>query len=145
AVLLLNNQQLFSRVVESEHIKDIVESMQVTAGPYWKDHFRFDTPSPAREKKVGNALVNNVLVNAVVPMLFAYGTSRQEQRHTQKALRWLEELPPEQNTVVSAFSALSLTAGNAFDSQALLELKTNYCDHKECLRCALGYEILRNG
>lgn len=144
AVLLLTIQHLFSKVVESDHIDDMGECIRVTAGDYWKNHYCFDTLSANREKRVGTVLLNNVLVNAIIPVLFAYGSERQEEKYIQKALRWLEALPPEQNSVVSAFSELRLSAENAFDSQALLELKTNYCDQKGCLRCALGYEILKN-
>ena len=35
-----------------------------------------------------------------------------------------------------------LEVENAGDSQALIQLKKEYCDKKECLRCRIGYEYL---
>ena len=36
-----------------------------------------------------------------------------------------------------------LEVGNAGDSQALIQLKKEYCDRKDCLRCRIGYEYLK--
>ena len=36
-----------------------------------------------------------------------------------------------------------LVVENAGDSQALIQLKKEYCDKKECLRCRIGYEYLK--
>jgi len=35
-----------------------------------------------------------------------------------------------------------LKVENAFDSQALLQLKKQYCDEKKCLRCRIGHKVL---
>ena len=36
-----------------------------------------------------------------------------------------------------------LTVDNAGDSQALIQLKREYCDKRECIRCRIGYEYLK--
>jgi hypothetical protein len=84
----------------------------------------------------------NVLINAFIPLLFAYGTLRQEPRQREKALRWLESLPPEDNSIIRRWRQLGMTARTAADTQALLELKKNYCSGKKCLDCAIGQALL---
>jgi hypothetical protein len=36
-----------------------------------------------------------------------------------------------------------LPVKTAGDSQALIQLKTKYCNKKDCLRCRFGYEYLK--
>lgn len=144
ASLLSKTQHLFSKVLDEERVDEIREVITVTASAYWDTHYRFDAASSSVLKKVGVVLAHNVLVNAVVPVLFAYGVSRGDEAQRVKAIRWLQELPPEENKIVTSFRALYLTAASAFDSQALLQLKAHYCDQRECLRCAIGYQILKN-
>ena len=79
-----------------------------------------------------------LVVNAFIPLLFAYGWLRDVPACREKALRWLEELPPEKNAVLERWRLLGMTPRNAGDSQALLQLKKEYCDTRRCLDCAIG-------
>ena len=36
-----------------------------------------------------------------------------------------------------------LAIEHAGDAQALIQLKNEYCDKRECLRCRIGYEYLK--
>jgi hypothetical protein len=83
------------------------------------------------------------LINAIIPALFYYGKTRQIPEHTAKALRWLEELPAESNHLVAGWEPLGIEPGHAYESQALLQLKTHYCDKKRCLDCAIGGFLLK--
>jgi len=76
-------------------------------------------------------------------MLFAYGSYHNEEKYKQKALRWLEETPAESNFITKGFSQLNIENRNSFDSQALIELKNEYCDQKRCLDCSIGNAILK--
>ena len=55
----------------------------------------------------------------------------------------LDELKVENNAVVRMWQDVGLNAQTASDSQALLQLKKQYCDRKDCLRCRIGYEYLK--
>jgi len=52
-------------------------------------------------------------------------------------------MKPEKNSIISKFSDFGVAAKNALDTQALLELKNNYCAPKRCLECAIGSSILK--
>ena len=81
---------------------------------------------------------DKVVINAFVPLLYTYGWLRQEPEVQEKAVSWLRGMAAEKNTVVARWRQLGIAAENAADSQALLELKKQYCDTRRCLDCAIG-------
>jgi Protein of unknown function (DUF2851) len=94
---------------------------------------------------LGTQTRHSILINAFIPMLYAYGTLRQEPRQRNKALRWLESTPAESNSIIRRWRQSGMTARTAADTQALLELRKNYCSEKKCLDCAIGQTLLRTG
>jgi len=87
-------------------------------------------------------MVDNIIINTVAPVLFAYGSYQGEQKYKDKALQWLEETTAEKNAITKGFQELNIENKNAFDSQALIELKNEYCFKKKCLSCAVGNYLL---
>ena len=88
-------------------------------------------------------MIENIVINTIAPMLFAYGLMKQEQQYKDKALDWLSQLPSEKNVITGQWEAIGIINQHASDSQALLELKKEYCDAKRCLECAVGNAILK--
>ena len=86
---------------------------------------------------------NLLIINTIVPLLYAYGTHRSDEKLIQKAITLLEELPAEDNYILRQWKACGLGVETAADSQALIQLKREYCDRKDCLRCRFAYEYLR--
>lgn len=84
-----------------------------------------------------------LIINTVVPLLFAYGRHISDEDICQRAVRLLEELPAEDNYILRQWKACGLEVGTAADSQALIQLKRQYCDRIDCLRCRFGYEYLK--
>jgi hypothetical protein len=85
---------------------------------------------------------NLIIINTIVPLLYAYGMHRSDDRLIQKAIALLEELPAEDNYILRQWKACGLNVGTAADSQALIQLKKEYCDKKDCLRCRIGYALI---
>ena len=88
-------------------------------------------------------MIDNIVINTVVPVLFAYGQYHGEDSFKDKALRWLESVTAEKNAITKGFDQLGVKSRSAYDSQALIELKNEYCNHKKCLRCAVGNDLLK--
>ena len=86
---------------------------------------------------------NLLIINTIVPLLYAYGTHRSDEKLIQKAIVLLEELPAEDNYILRQWKACGLGVETAADSQALIQLKREYCDRKDCLRCRFAYEFLK--
>ncbi|MDQ3552472.1 MAG: DUF2851 domain-containing protein, partial [Bacteroidota bacterium] len=63
--------------------------------------------------------------------------------HKEKAIKWLENIKGEKNNITTGFKQIGVSSTTAFDSQALLELKNEYCSNKRCLTCAVGNFILK--
>jgi len=87
-------------------------------------------------------MIQNLLINTVIPSLFAYGQYMKDDHFVGKAMRWLDETEPENNNIIRIFQQEGITIKNAGDTQALLELKKNYCDKKRCLECEIGLILL---
>ncbi|MBQ7462790.1 MAG: DUF2851 family protein [Bacteroidaceae bacterium] len=85
-----------------------------------------------------------LIINTVVPLLFAYGRHISDEDICQRAIRLLEELPAEENYILRQWRDCGLKVSTAADSQALIQLKRQYCDRIDCLRCRFGYEYLRS-
>lgn len=143
AALLQKEDRLFSFVKEQEKAGDLKKILEVVANDYWYYHYRFGQPSAFREKRPGDTLKDNVVINSFVPLLYAYGEYHQLPLLREKALQWLVQTPPENNRVLRQFRLLGVYPSSGYDSQALMELKQEYCDPKRCLDCGLGIYLLR--
>jgi hypothetical protein len=142
AMLITGSAHLFSKIKETEAIKDVIKWFDVTANDYWHYHYRFDEASSFKKKNLGAAMIDNIIINTVAPVLFAYGNYHDENNYKEKALKWLEKTAAESNSITKGFQKLGIENKNAFDSQALIELKNEYCGKKRCLDCGVGNAIL---
>jgi hypothetical protein len=144
AMLVHNSLHLFSKIKESNDIKSIKQLLQVTANDYWHYHYVFDETTAFKKKKLGEEMTDNILINTVVPVLFAYGHYHGESIYKDKALQWLEDIKAEKNSITTGFASLHVENKTAFDSQALIQLKNEYCNKKRCLDCSIGNKLIRN-
>lgn len=143
AKLVQNSANLFSQIVEIDDIGLLKQVFQVKLDGYWESHFNFDKPAPAKAKTMGKTTIGLLIINAVVPVLFYYGAYLKAESLKERAIKILEGLPPEGNFIIEGWARLGCEAGDALQSQALLQLKNVYCDKKQCLRCGIGAAILR--
>lgn len=86
--------------------------------------------------------LNLLVINTAIPIIFAYGRKKENESLCERAFDLLEELKAEDNHIVRMWQECGLEVRSAGDSQALIQLKKEYCDKKECLRCRIGYEYL---
>ena len=84
-----------------------------------------------------------LMINTIVPLLYAYGTAHADEDMRQRALSLPEQIPAEDNHILRLWKQCGLTVSTAADSQALIQLKREYCDRKDCLRCRFAYEYLK--
>lgn len=143
AGLLYRSNHLFAFVKETQQLSEIRNWLAVTASAFWDDHYTFQKNAVHRPKKLGHQMIDTLIINTVVPVLFAYGVLHNEEPYKNRALNWLDEMDPEINAVTSCFTELGIVNKSAFDSQALLELKSHYCEAKKCLDCAMGNALLK--
>jgi Protein of unknown function (DUF2851) len=143
AMLVHTSLHLFAKIKESGSLKNIKALLNVTANDYWHYHYVLDEPTVFKKKNLGIQMMENILINTVAPILFAYGQYHKENSYKDKALQWLLEITAEKNAITKGFTALGIDNKNAFDSQALIQLKNEYCSKKRCLDCAVGNALLK--
>ncbi|MCU7551527.1 DUF2851 family protein [Chitinophagaceae bacterium LB-8] len=144
AMLVHTSVHLFSKFLETENMKDVTNSLYVTANDYWHYHYLLDEPASFKKKTIGAGMIENIIINTVAPALFAYGLYHKEEKYKTKAIQWMEQLPAEKNSIIGGFAALKISSKKACDSQALLELKNEYCSNKRCLECSVGNYYLKS-
>lgn len=145
AALINHSGQLFSRILSTEDLNSARENFEVIANDYWHYHYRFGEKTAYREKKLGSVMTDSILINTMTPMLFAYGLYHRDEKCRIRAIKWLESISPENNCITQGFNRLGIAHDSAFDSQALMELKNEYCTKKRCLECGVGNALLRLG
>ena len=107
-------------------------------------HYVFDKESRKSSKTIGASTVNNFIINTIVPFLFLYSIKKNKIDYREKALKLLEQIKPEKNNIINKWIECRIKVDNAFDTQALIELKNEYCSRKRCLECRIGHSLLSN-
>ncbi|MBP7767807.1 MAG: DUF2851 family protein [Prevotella sp.] len=133
-----------SQLLDCTDVKAVGDLLRTTVTPYWETHYGFGAESDKNRKRLSPFSLNLLAINTVVPILFAYGRHLHDERLCDRALDFLQQLKAEDNHIVRQWQDCGLDVENAGDSQALIQLKTAYCDCRDCLRCRIGYEYLRH-
>jgi hypothetical protein len=145
AVMLSVTGGLFSKALEADCICQLKEVFEVAASEYWNNHFIFGKKTGNSVKNTGNQAVCIFLINAVIPVIFVYGKSRDRNNICERALSFLEELPCEENSIIDEWKETGIGAESAFYSQALIQLRNEYCKKRRCLECRLGIKLVTLG
>ncbi len=140
--LFYKHQNLFSKLMAINKIEDFYKLLSVEVNDFWKTHYTFETESKKSVKKLTKSFIDLLLINTVIPLRFVYEQSRGEVKQ-ENIVRLLQQIKPEKNSIITKFSDLKVVSKNAIESQALLELKNNYCTKRLCLHCAIGNSLLR--
>ena len=134
---------LLSQLMEKETIKEVRDLLRGGTSEYWSNHYTFGGSSPTCPKTLSESSLNLIIINTIVPFLYAYGIHRGKEELCSRATNFLEELKPENNYIIRMWCECGLKVAHAGDSQALIQLKKEYCDKKKCLYCRIGYEYLK--
>lgn len=132
-----------SQLVECKDLFSLQSLLSTKVTPYWETHYTFGSISDLNEKNLSPFSMNLLMINTCIPILFAYGRHSAKEALCNRAFDFLEQLKAENNYIIRLWKECGLTVKNAGDSQALIQLKKEYCDKKECLRCRIGYEYLK--
>ena len=142
AMLYHLHRNLFSKIIEAKSIQDIYQIFNISVSDYWKTHYNFDKSSSRKEKSLSKSFIDLVIINTVLPIKFAYSNNHGKD-NLEELIHLILTISPEKNTIIEKFTTFGLKANNAFESQALLQLKNEYCNAKKCLQCGIGLELLK--
>ncbi len=135
---------LFSKILGNiKSFEKLSELFKWQLSGYWHSHFSFDTEARHAADMLSEASIVLIIINAVVPLVYAYASVRGNSDLAEKTLDLLMALPPENNTIIRGWSQFGIKADSALRSQALIHLRKEYCDKRECLSCRWGHQLLR--
>lgn len=143
AMLIFKSRQLFTSILEVTSLQELKKMFDITANDYWHYHFVFDEESTCNPKHLGDSMISNLVINTIIPAVFAYGKFHSDQHLKDRCFNWLMEIDAEKNAITSNFAALGVIPETAFDSQSLIQLKNEYCNQFRCLDCAVGNWMLK--
>lgn len=143
SALYHKQQNIFSKLVGSETSEQLKSIFKVSTSNYWHHHYRFGRKTARSISGLGEDSIDNIIINTVVPVLVAYGKHQDDQALVDRAVQFLEDIPPEKNKITRAWTTLGVEPKNAFDTQALIELNNNFCYKRKCLDCNIGIRILK--
>lgn len=142
AMFVHDNPHLFSTLRDAEDPFQWLKGFRVMPNDYWHYHYRLGEESAYAEKPVGEDMARGLVINMAVPALYTAGRLGREEHLMEKALQWLDQLPPEDNRITRGFAGLETGVDSALGSQALLELGKHHCGPRRCLECLIGRFIL---
>ena len=132
-----------SQLIMCETVEELKRLFSSQVTPYWETHYTFGSTSSKTEKHLAYGSINLLMINTAIPILFAYGRHQGREVLCDRAFDFLEQLKAENNYIIRMWQQVGLSVTTAGDSQALIQLKKEYCDKKDCLRCRFGYEYLK--
>ena len=144
AQFIYQTEHIFSKLLAAENGLEIRNLFEIKVAGYWKSHYVFEKASNSRQKKLGKGFVELIIINAIAPFLFVYSKAKDDQRYLDKAIKLLESVKAEKNTIIKKWEAIGLDLTTAADSQAALELYQCYCLKKRCASCGVGASILKS-
>ncbi|MBQ3717261.1 MAG: DUF2851 family protein [Paludibacteraceae bacterium] len=130
AQLMHQSEALLSKILDTENIKELVRL--------------FELKSDTGIAPLGKSSINILLINTVLPYKYAYALKRNLTKQAEEVLAIMEQIAPENNTIIRQWRILGQRVNNAADTQALLHLYQNYCQHHECINCEVGYKIFQD-
>lgn len=134
--------RMMNRILEAEGEKEMRALFEVELSGYWTKHYTFGKPNERTTATLSRSSIDIILINTVAPLLYAYGELTGSYEMTDKAIKLLEDLRAESNSIVSHFVAYGIDCPDALTSQALVQLKREYCDARKCIYCKIGHHLL---
>ncbi|MEG0011641.1 MAG: DUF2851 family protein [Muribaculaceae bacterium] len=133
---------LMADILEAKGEKELRELFNVELTGYWATHFSFGKPSPTIQKAISNGAIDIILINTVAPLYYAYGEAIDSYETSDKAISLLEGIKPERNAIIALFEKCGFRVSDALTSQALIQLRREYCEPRKCLYCRIGHSLL---
>ena len=141
ANLYYKHQNLFSKIMEANSLEMLYDLFSVVVSPFWETHYTFDKVSKKSLKKTSKTFIDLLLINTIIPLKYSYA-KHQGKIIDNEIIEIIQNITSEKNSIINTFNAIKLISTSALQSQALLQLKNEYCDKNKCLQCSIGNAII---
>lgn len=141
AMLLHKKEFIIDQILECRSINDIVELFSVEASEYWHSHFFTTRNNLSIPKRLGREKSLLLGINLVVPLQFAYSFFIGKEHLRKVAFELLESIPAENNRYIRSWQMQGIHPKNAFESQAIIQIVTQYCFNNRCQECFVKQQL----
>ncbi len=143
AMFIHSNANDFLNILNHDNLDEIIKCFRIGTSDYWNTHYIFNKKSRFKKKYTGVEFINTIIINTIVIMKFLIEKNRNDSSYVENSINFLEKTKAESNLIIKEFQKNKLISKNAFDSQAYIQLKKEYCDHLGCLDCMIGKQIFK--
>lgn len=141
ANLYYKEKSLFSKIIKTNTLEEMYELFNIETSTYWQTHYNFDKESKSNRKVLTGSFIDLIVINTIIPLKFSYD-KQSNASNNERLQDMVSKLKPEKNSIVKRFDSLKLKSKSVLESQAVIQLKTEYCDKNKCLQCAIGSALL---
>lgn len=142
AMLYNKQQNLFSKIMDCNSIDEIYKLLDADVSSYWQNHYHFEKGNTTKKRKITKSFIDLIIINTIVPLQFTFAKYNGKD-NDEIVLHLLRELKPEANNIIDKFQNIGIKSTDAFMTQSLIQLKTEYCNKHKCLSCSIGLELLK--
>lgn len=133
--------QLFSKVIKLKEKEGFYKLFKIGVTDFWMTRYTFKKTSKISKKRLTKSFIDLLIINTIIPLKFSFAKA-QGQIIIDDLFALVRQIKIENNSIVNKFLELKPIEKNALNSQALLQLKQNYCDKNKCLQCAIGNSLI---
>lgn len=142
AFTIHHRMPLVDSILSAGSLTELEQLLRAGASEYWDTHYLFGKCSPPNPKNLGQHSVSTLIINVIIPFLYALERLEPCKYSRRRARVILSEMKAESNQVILNWRKYGVDPENAGESQALLQLFNVYCKPKLCLNCQIGIGLL---
>lgn len=143
AAMIHNGFYLVGKLNDCKTAEQLRALFSIELTGYWSTHYTFDAATTgSRAAALSRDSIDTLLINVAVPLLHARRMTLQDFEGMQHSVELLQGLASESNSIVRLFAGSGLKSPDAFTSQALVELRREYCEKSKCIYCRFGHRML---
>lgn len=141
AQLIHSYEDLFQLCLKTKSIEEFYEIFKVQVSNYWMSHYVFDKESKLKKKYISQSFIDLIVLNCIIPIKYSY-FSAIGRDSIEELITLATTIAPEKNTIIDKFKNIEVKSIDSFHSQALLQLKNEYCNLNRCLHCEIGQKLI---
>lgn len=142
AAMMFDGFRAGSQALDVENLDEARRLFRIDMTGYWSRRYNFDCEKAPTVRGMSDSMIDSLIINMVIPLQHAYGVACDDDSRRERAVEMLQQIDGESNMYTRLFGKLGIECGDAFTSQALIQLRTTYCDCRKCLYCRIGHRLL---
>ena len=142
SAMLLGGFKFMSAITAATNTDEILSIFNAPLTGYWETHYHFGKESGDLPTMLSLSSKRILAINVAAPILYAWGIRHNLSQYQDAAISLLQDLPAENNSVVTLFGSAGIKCSDAFTSQAVIQLRREYCENHKCLYCRIGHRML---